>query len=249
MPVAASIASTSSGSAGLLAESRLEIAGCFLPQMRASAACDPTILADSRKASAGVSAPTMNHPYSQKNMRASSIDCASTFLLEYTAGVTTTGERVDQLLKELRLEQGDLAERVGVRQSTISKIVQGRTKNSRHLPRIASVLGVSVDYLLGSADEPTACAPLPDPPPLHVVTLPVVLPSEQALAQMFDTLLELIDQLPGNPDRSERARLLARWLPTGLSQLRDLLPSAATVPPEPRKELAEALATHGPAPQ
>lgn len=140
------------------------------------------------------------------------------------------------------MEQSELAALVGVRQGTISKIVQGRTKNSRHLPRIASVLGVSVDYLLGQVGELDGTVDPPAPDPLRIVSLSVVLPSERALAGMFDNLLELIDQLPGDVDRHERARLLARWLPTGLSQLKDLLPEAAAPLPEPRKELAEALA-------
>lgn len=49
----------------------------------------------------------------------------------------------------------------------------------------------------------------------------VSLPPERALAEMFEALLTGIDQLT----KAEKARLLAQRLPSGLSQLRDLMPA------------------------
>jgi len=56
------------------------------------------------------------------------------------------------------VDQSALARDLGVAQGTISKIIVGRTANSRLLPRIASRLGVSVTWLLGETDDPEADA-------------------------------------------------------------------------------------------
>lgn len=54
---------------------------------------------------------------------------------------------------------------------------------------------------------------------LQLVTLQVALPSESALTRMFEGLLRPLDR---NMPVDELARILARRLPTGLSQLQDL---------------------------
>ncbi len=56
--------------------------------------------------------------------------------------------------------------------------------------------------------------------------LEVVLPPENALAKMFEALLRM---MPDDADLDERALLLARRLPIGLSQLRDLIPAGSAV--------------------
>jgi phage repressor protein C with HTH and peptisase S24 domain len=65
--------------------------------------------------------------------------------------------RRDRLKEEMRLSgfdhQDDLADALGIRQSSVSKIVNGPTENSRHLPRIAELLGVNIGWLLGTSDD------------------------------------------------------------------------------------------------
>lgn len=56
-------------------------------------------------------------------------------------------------MRQHGLDQTELARQAGVRQGTISKILLGRTSNSRHLPRIASIVGVSSAWLLGETDD------------------------------------------------------------------------------------------------
>lgn len=56
-------------------------------------------------------------------------------------------------MNEAGVSQEDLAAAVGCTQGTISQILLGTTRNSRFLPRIAEHLGVSLPWLLGSADE------------------------------------------------------------------------------------------------
>ncbi|RSV15177.1 XRE family transcriptional regulator [Sphingomonas sp. ABOLF] len=65
----------------------------------------------------------------------------------------------------------------------------------------------------------------PPPPTAQAVSLPDLLPGEEALAQMFEALLMAMDR---SAPLDEQARLLARRLPIGLSQLQDLLPAGGT---------------------
>lgn len=64
--------------------------------------------------------------------------------------------RLDRLKAELELtgfdNQERLAKTLGIGQSTISKLMTGKTINSRYLPRIAELLGVTVGWLLGTSD-------------------------------------------------------------------------------------------------
>jgi hypothetical protein len=72
----------------------------------------------------------------------------------------------------------------------------------------------------------------------------VALPPERALARMFEALLRM---MPEDADLDERALLLARRLPVGLSQLRDLMPvgtAVASAAPAPAED-----ATPVPVPQ
>lgn len=61
--------------------------------------------------------------------------------------------RLSQALAERGIDQSMLARRVGATQGTISKIIQGTTRNSRYLPRIAHELGVSLPWLMGAEDR------------------------------------------------------------------------------------------------
>ena len=77
--------------------------------------------------------------------------------------------------------------------------------------------------LAGVGSEPEAP---PATPSLQFVTMQVALPSEAALARMFEGLLRPVDHRDLNS--AELARILARRLPTGLEQLRDLMPEPAS---------------------
>jgi transcriptional regulator with XRE-family HTH domain len=58
----------------------------------------------------------------------------------------------------------------------------------------------------------------------QIITMRVELPSEAALARMYEGLLRTLDL---SKPVDELARTLARLLPTGLSQLQDLMPAPA----------------------
>ncbi len=146
-------------------------------------------------------------------------------------------------MEQRGLSQSELARRVGVAQATIYKLISGASYGTKHLHVIARELGTTPAYLAGEIDDPDVGAPPPPPPRPARIMLEVVLPPENALAKMFEALLRM---MPDDADLDERALLLARRLPIGLSQLRDLIPAgsavgtsepaAAEVPPTPVHE-------------
>ena len=133
--------------------------------------------------------------------------------------MVTVAERLSEAMAAQRVSQSALARAVGATQGSISLILLGKTTNSRLLPKIATFLGVSLAWLLGMADEQGDDGVVPVVPPQ--VMLPVVLPSENALAEMFEGLLLVIDELRPVRERQldEIARELAQLLPSGLSAL------------------------------
>lgn len=152
------------------------------------------------------------------------------------------GDRIAERRKLLGISQGKLARAAGVSQGTIGKLEAGISSGSSHLHRIARALETTPAYLTGELDDPSEGAPPPAPAPtLQLITMQVALPPEQALARMFEGLLRM---MPDDAPLDERALLLARRLPIGLSQLRDLLPQAAAN--EPATAPARAIPAHEP---
>lgn len=153
--------------------------------------------------------------------------------------MVTVAERLSEAMTARRVSQSALARAVGATQGSISLILLGKTTNSRLLPKIAMFLGVSLAWLLGMADEQDDDNAMPAVP-LQVM-LPVVLPSENALAEMFAGLLLVIDELQPVRERQldELARELAQLLPTGLSQLQGRL---FELPRPPRQRASAAKA-------
>jgi transcriptional regulator with XRE-family HTH domain len=156
------------------------------------------------------------------------------------------GERIRQRLADLSMSQSELARRVGINQSTVAALLTGRSRSSSHLHLIARALSTTTAYLVGETDDPDENAPPPPSAPvIHHVMMAVALPSERALARMFEGLLRSMD-LSAPVD--VQAQLLAKRLPIGLSQLRDLLPDTAPSVPQ-SAERPPALATTAPGPR
>ena len=65
----------------------------------------------------------------------------------------TTADRLAQAMELRGVDQSALARALRVSQGSISKIVLGKTNNSRLLPRIATHLAVSLPWLLGETDD------------------------------------------------------------------------------------------------
>lgn len=68
--------------------------------------------------------------------------------------------RLEQALDEIDMSQQDLALRIGVLQPSISRIISGKTKRSRHLTDIAKVLNKSVSWLAGQEEDEKSSADL-----------------------------------------------------------------------------------------
>ena len=64
-------------------------------------------------------------------------------------------DRIKSLMGDLGINQSQLADRVGVKQPSIGRILSGETKTSRHLRNIARELETSPEYLTGETDDPS----------------------------------------------------------------------------------------------
>ena len=162
--------------------------------------------------------------------------------------VVTIGARIEERRKAAGIKsQSALARRVGMPQSTMSSLIKRPYRWSPYLPQLARELGTTVEYLAGETNDPHKNAPPPPAlPTFQHILMPVALPSENALAAMFEGLLEVLDR---SAPVDELARELAQLLPTGLSQLRGrLIEGAAVAAPVPSAEAAEPLASVDPAP-
>lgn len=114
-------------------------------------------------------------------------------------------------MEALGLSQAELGRRVGVAQPTIYALINRNKIGSKHLHRIAQVLQTTPAYLEGDTDDPDAGAPPSPPAPrLQLVTMPVALPTEDALADGFEAVLTGTERMK----RGELARELAKRLPT-----------------------------------
>jgi DNA-binding CsgD family transcriptional regulator len=128
----------------------------------------------------------------------------------------TLGERIRERAAKLGISQAEVGRRADVRQSTINTLVNSNARTTPHLIRLARVLQTSPAYLMGETDDPDEGAPPPVPVPrTQVVMMPVGMPSEDALADMYEAQLRVFAKLSG----AELARALAKRLPKALVRL------------------------------
>lgn len=65
----------------------------------------------------------------------------------------TIGQKIEQELEKINMSQKELADRVNVTEATISRYLSGsRSPRGEILSKIATVLRVTTDYLLGNTD-------------------------------------------------------------------------------------------------
>lgn len=68
--------------------------------------------------------------------------------------ICSFSDRLNIALHNKRLRKKDLAEKLGVKATTISRYCQGHhLPNSSELLRISRMLGVSMDWLMGNAES------------------------------------------------------------------------------------------------
>ena len=98
-------------------------------------------------------------------------------------------------MKVIGMSQRDLCDRLGLKQQAFTDWKSGKSESyMKYLPQIAQILGVSVDYLLGSTDDPTP--PAERDPGIKKAPLPEVDPEtgldeeRRALLAIYDSLSE-----------------------------------------------------------
>lgn len=73
----------------------------------------------------------------------------SSHTVEMESDLDGLGRRLAATMERIGLTQGEVSRRTGMRPETISRYVGGTTPRVGELIKIATVLGVSVDWLLG----------------------------------------------------------------------------------------------------
>ena len=128
--------------------------------------------------------------------------------------------------------QAEFAELMSVSQGTIARWEGGAKPEIEHIVRMADLAGVSVPVFTGQLlgqDRPAVLMAG------GAILLPVQLPNEEALSEMFEGLLET---MPNN-DPSSTARKLAQLLPNALAQTVSH-PRGGIAPADRRQPLQEA---------
>jgi transcriptional regulator with XRE-family HTH domain len=103
-------------------------------------------------------------------------------------------KRVSMRLTFHGITQKEVADRTGVSQGTVSKWLSGKPPGLRTLPKLAEVLGVSVEYLL-TGKEPSNARAIAD---LEAEVLRL----RKELARMHNVAAELL----GAPDASRSSK-------------------------------------------
>ena len=135
--------------------------------------------------------------------------------------MSDTAQRLRRLMADRQITQKRLAVVAGCSDAAINKILKGGTRRSRLLAPISAALGVSLDWLHGTAD----------PPEESVQPRSSILPSEHRLRQIF---YEMLEELPEKLQTSRLSSALARELPARLIPVKPSVyrASSATAIPE-----------------
>jgi len=68
------------------------------------------------------------------------------------------GDRIEQRLRDKGWSQAELARRIGVKSTSIWKLVSGHAQGSKYLHQIARELDTTPEYLTGETDDPSPAA-------------------------------------------------------------------------------------------
>lgn len=191
--------------------------------------------------------------------------------------VTTVAERLREAMDEAGVDQSALGKAIGVTQGTISLILLGKTRHSKHLPTIATFLGVSYDWLIGQSDAKRGEAPESAPvsaderalleglrslgkadrASLHTVVDGFVTARRRAPERSLDlpseaaltAMFQAQLQAFARLQGDDLARALAKRLPRALARLQEVTTYEVTEPLGAEIEDAELPATDHPAPR
>lgn len=137
--------------------------------MRANADCDPACLTAS---SSGVLDIGPQYRDSYKAVNRQSLDALHRG--GYRMAVMVLGDRILEMMAKRGLNQSQLAQLVGISQPSINTLIKAGG-GSKHIHKIATVLGTTPAYLTGDTDDPGE----------DVITLP----SREVYAEQFNLAL------------------------------------------------------------
>ena len=88
-------------------------------------------------------------------------------------------DRLADRMRHLGLSQAELARRVGISQQAIGKLVNGSSRSTPNIGKIAQILETTPAYLVGQVDDPQEGA--------------MLLPTDEVIADQLD--LVVIDEI------------------------------------------------------
>ena len=92
----------------------------------------------------------------------------------------SVGAKIQILLADLGMSQAELARRIGITQPSVNALLRGNAQSSKHLHKIARILGTTPEYLTGETDDPSEGAQLA--------------PTPEAVAEQLDAaMIEEVD--------------------------------------------------------
>ena len=118
----------------------------------------------------------------------------------------TVRERLQDFMKQHKLTQAELAKKIDIAESTLSRFISGKTDKlgDESVIRIAEIFNVSTDFLLGTADEP-------DRKNYDISELGL---SAQAARNLYTGKVsaDVVNRLLVNPHFAEATYLISRYL-------------------------------------
>lgn len=132
-----------------------------------------------------------------------------------------TRQRIQDLIRDNKMTQADLAKKIGLSESTLSRFLQGKTRNlgDGYIIKIAKIFHVSTDFLLGETD-------IPDRKYFDIAELGLSAETAKLLyTGKVDT--KILNQLVENPRFPQLLLLLGRYqdetMMTGINSMNQLL--------------------------
>lgn len=101
------------------------------------------------------------------------------------------GARIHRLRKDQGITQVQLAEQLGVSQQTVTAYESGKRRVPiSHLPRLAALLGASIEELIGEQPRPGKRGPVPKLQRQIERIAKLPRPQQRFVMQMIDTVLQ-----------------------------------------------------------
>lgn len=125
----------------------------------------------------------------------------------------TIRDRIKDLMKSKKMTQAELAIRIGMAESTLSRFISGSTDKigNENIIRIARVFNVSTDFLLGEVDD------VPDRMNYDISELGL---SVQAARNLYTHKVnpQIVNALLENPEFANTTNLISRYLDDELAK-------------------------------